>query len=383
FTESLPDSCILELDGANTTASANASWCFFNQSLSDGNHSAQAFVNDTSGRLNQSANISFLVDATTPASLSFASPSASNDSFLFQDYLYYNLTFSESNPDACLLWFNGTAFVMTRTGSGSGAYCSLNRTSLSDGQYDAFVQVNDSAGHSANSSVLSAVLDTAPPSGLTLVSPTLANNSNSSNDFLFVNLSFAESNPAFCFLSVNGTANSSLALTSADADGYCSYNVSSLPDGTYNYTLYVQDQTGRQNNTAFYTLVIDTTAPASLDFSLPTLSNQTFSAANYLYYNLSFSETWPDSCLLWQNGSAYAMALTGSGSGAYCSLNRTLLSDGQYEAFVEVNDTAGNRVNSSTRVVTLDTVLPSGLTLVSPTLANNSNSSDNFLFVNL
>ncbi len=354
FTESLPDSCILELDGVNTSVSANASWCFFNQSLSDGNHSVLAFVNDTSGRLNSSVNISFTVDATPPVSLAFSAPSPSNASFLFQNYLYYNLTFTEVRPDSCLLWQNGTAFSMTATGSGSGAYCELNRTSLSDGQYDAFVQVNDTAGHLVNSSLLSVFLDTVPPSGLVLVSPTLSNNSNSSDDFLFVNLSFTETNPASCFLSVNGTANNTVALTSADADGYCSYNLSSLADGTYNYTLYAQDQAGRQNSTGFFTLVIDTTAPASLAFGSPTPSNGSFSSQNYLFYNLSFTETHPDACTLWANGTALNMSVSGS----YCELNRTSLSDGQYESFVQVNDSAGNSANSSTLTLYLDASAP-------------------------
>ncbi|MBI4163257.1 MAG: right-handed parallel beta-helix repeat-containing protein, partial [Candidatus Aenigmarchaeota archaeon] len=62
----------------------------------------------------------------------------------------------------------------------------------------------------------------------------------------------------------------------------------------------------------------------------------------------------PNNCLLEVNGANVSMTRTGS----YCEINRTSQSDNTYTYKVWVNDTAGNIASSTTRIVTIDTVVP-------------------------
>lgn len=141
--------------------------CFTNStSLSDGGYYGRGTATDLFGSTNTTV-LYFVVDTSAPSSLAFVSPSPANQAYVNVSYIYYNLTFSEVNPDSCTLSVNGTNYSMTR----SGTNCFYNNTGLVDGkQYTANVTVNDTFAHAAISSNLVNRVDLTAPT-ITLVVP--------------------------------------------------------------------------------------------------------------------------------------------------------------------------------------------------------------------
>ncbi|MBI5036175.1 hypothetical protein HZC09_02420 [Candidatus Micrarchaeota archaeon] len=160
----------------------------------------------------------------------------------------------------------------------------------------------------------------------------------------------------------------------------CNYNVTGVAEGTHNYTVYVNDSAGRVNSNGTFSITVDRTQPNSLSFVSPTLGNASTSTVSYVFVNMSFSETHPDSCVLeFNNATAanYTMTLNGS----YCYRNLTVSNEGNFNYTVFMNDSAGNGNVSARRFVTinLDSTPPS-VTMVSPENAVTLSSTPAFTF---
>ncbi|HLD56827.1 MAG TPA: Ig-like domain-containing protein, partial [archaeon] len=136
-----------------------SSWNFTNSTIAEGTYTITITANDTAGNT-QTATRTFTVDRTAPSSFTYQPPTPSTGANLSQSYYFVNLSFTETNPNNCLLEVNGANVSMTRTGT----YCEINRTSQSDNTYTYKVHVNDSAGNRGASSTRSITLDTTVPS---------------------------------------------------------------------------------------------------------------------------------------------------------------------------------------------------------------------------
>ncbi|MBI5226888.1 right-handed parallel beta-helix repeat-containing protein, partial [Candidatus Micrarchaeota archaeon] len=149
------------------------------------------------------SNFTISIDNTTPAGFGYVSPTLDNASTSMLNYSEVNASFTEVNPDSCLLEYNnGTAvnYSMTR----SGNFCWKNLTVLNNGNFNYTVYANDSVGHWNNSERRFVTLsdDNTPPA-VTLISPADAAVVSSQPSFVFSE-SDAGSSTASCLLYVDG-----------------------------------------------------------------------------------------------------------------------------------------------------------------------------------
>lgn len=281
YLETQPHTCVLSVDGVNQSAAAGASLCLFDLSFSDGSHNVTGFVNDSSGRINSTGFINFTVDAVAPASLAFVSPTPANGSYASREWIFYNFTFVDENPDSCVLWRNNTPTLMTR----SGVNCFANATSLGNGQYDALVEVNDSAGHAVNSTLLRTFLDTQAPS-VSAVSPsrlfvngsTAFDVSSNASDNLVSAL-----NVTLSFQNASGTVLYNQSPVQSGVNYSFSLGVLALDEGNYTVNVSAQDDA---LNAAF-----NVSVNVSLDLTLPTKPELTVTpnASGFVFLNWSAS----------------------------------------------------------------------------------------------
>ena len=288
FSDLNPHSCILQLDGSNTTLTANATSCLFNRSVTEGNHNFTVFVNDSFGRINQSDVFFFTTDLSPPSALTFVAPTPANGSASRDTYLFVNLSFTELRPSACVLTFNVTVnFSMTLAGSnGVGPYCSFNVTNLSEGAHNYSVFLNDTLGHVNQTSLQFAVLDRTLPAVTAVSAPryinrtTAFNVSANASDALapMLNLSVAFTNGSGIVLySPSFSLSGSLNYTASFAD------VSALSDGNYTLNVTAVDNASNAASNASVNITVDSIAPTA-----PALSVQS-NASGFAYVNWSAS----------------------------------------------------------------------------------------------
>ncbi|NOQ55534.1 MAG: S8 family serine peptidase [Nanohaloarchaea archaeon] len=159
--------------------------------------------------------------------------------------------------------------------------------------------------------------------------------------------------PALTFISpANKTYNTTDLNISIDSDellDWCAYSLNDQPNMTMdctenknitaiennnNLTLWANDTDGNLNHTNIF-FSVDTIRP---NFTVTAFN---YTTDNYLYINLSISET-PDTCILDWSGENITMNKTED----QCSTNKTLINPGVYNYTIYVNDTLGN-TNSS------------------------------------
>lgn len=151
-------------------------------------------------------------------------------------------------------WIGGN-FWATPNGTGFSQIC--NDTN-SDGICDsAYTLASGNVDH-----LPLTVADTIPPN-ITFTSPTPANNSTVSVNYIYVNVSIsdAKSNIGPVILNWNGT-NYTMAKSMSGKSIYAYYNKISLSDGTYSYKVYANDSAGNWNMSETRIVRIDATPPA-------------------------------------------------------------------------------------------------------------------------
>ncbi|MBI2446181.1 S8 family serine peptidase [Candidatus Micrarchaeota archaeon] len=398
FSDLNPHSCILQLDGSNTTQSANASSCLFNRSVSEGNHNFTAFVNDSFGRFNASAVFFFITDLSIPSALLMASPSA-NNSFTRFNYTFVNFTFADGTPDTCTLQYgNATAlqnYTMTRAGNACSFNVTGNFTNAANQTHNFTFFINDTFGNVNSSGVYFLTHDSVTPSGLSVVNPSPSNNSYTRYNYTFVNFTFLELNPTNCILeygNATDVANYSMSKFANSTGGYCSFNVTgnftNAANQTHNFTVWINDSLSNLNSSGLYFVTHDSATPSGLSVRAP--SNNSFTTYNYTFVNFTFLDLNPNNCIL-EFGNAtqvanYSMTKVANSTGGYCSFNVTsnfTVAAGQAQNFtVWINDSAGNLNSSGMYFVTHDSIAPYGFAFTSPA-ANNSFLLTNYTFVNV
>ncbi len=148
------DTCTLEWNSVNETmtkhGSGNSVFCSTNKtSLSSANYTYRVFVNDSQNALNASDTRHYFADSAGPV-VTFVNPTLANNTYN-QPYFFVNVTSVDAGAtvDVCLLELNGVNQSMTRHGSGSSVFCSINKTQMPRGNYTYRVWSNDSFGNFA------------------------------------------------------------------------------------------------------------------------------------------------------------------------------------------------------------------------------------------
>ncbi|MBI5225504.1 DUF87 domain-containing protein [Candidatus Micrarchaeota archaeon] len=372
FTELNPNNCILQWGNGtfqNLSMARSGNSCYLNVTgQTQGVHNYTIIVNDTAGNFAQNGTFYITIDLTAPSTIEIVSPTLSNASYTIHNWVYFNATFTETNPNNCILQYsNGSLANYSMTRSNNNCY--LNLTGQPNGAHNYTIIVNDSAGNLAQNGTFFITLDSTPPSAIQTVFPTLNNATYTSQNWVFINSTFTELNPNNCILQWgNGTFQNLSMQRSANT---CFLNITTQPEGIHNYTIIVNDSAGNFAQNGTFYITIDLTAPSTIETVSPTLSNSSVTIQNWVFINASFTETNPNNCILqYSNGSLANYSMARSGNNCYANL--TNQPQGAHNYTIIVNDTSGNLAQNGTFFITIDQTAPSQITLVPPSPSNNS-----------
>ncbi len=360
-------------------ANSTAVFFWFNASASTpGNYSINVSTKNSTSIMNTSLTV-VVNDTTAPATIDFVSPTPSTRSNLSQSFLAVNITATDNGVISQILLrlYNSTHQIVNTTTSSTSPLFS-NITSLSDGVYYINATVNDTYNNqNSTTSTLNITLDTTNPlADYGLV--TEANNTNKSQNWVYVNVSVIEINEAnITFTLYNST--SSVNITNSTA-GTRTINWTGLSDGSYRYNVTVRDYASNSNSTSTRVITLDTTNPL-VDYGLLTEVNNSNKSQSWVYVNVTVTETNERNITFSLYNSTSSVNITNFSAGTR-TINWTGLSSGVYYYNVTAKDYAGNSNSTSTRTITLDATIPFidfGLN----TEANNTNKSQNWVYVNV
>lgn len=373
-----PSACILQWSNGtvtNLTMAVVSGSCSFNVTAqSNGSDSMRVFINDSFTNVG-SAFFTRTFDLVPPQNVTSAFV---NNSVLANTSVLINVTFSDSNPDSCILQLDNSNY----TANGSTGSCLFNRT-VGEGIHNFTAFANDTFGLMNQSQVwFNFTTDLTAPAALSFVTPTSGDAAYSRNNSIFVNLSFTELHPFACVLTFNATTNASMTLFGTNGVGpYCSFNVSGLNEGVHNYTVFLNDSAGLGNATTLRTFIFDQTAPSvtavtrsaayvNRTSAFVISANATDALSSMLNLSVGFQNA--SGTVLWlQPGT---LSATANYSLAFANL--ATLADGNYTLNVTATDNATNAASNASVNLTVDGTAPSA-----PALSVTANASG-FVFLN-
>lgn len=153
-----------------------------------------------------------------------------------------------------------------------------------------------------------------------------------------------------------------------------------LPDGFYNWTVEVCDNSGVCLNATARNITIDTVTPL-INFASPTETNGTYINRNYIISNVTVTDAniLNISTNLYNGSFTLNSSITNTTSPAFN--NFTGLADGRYYLNATTYDVTLHINSTETRDIIVDTT-PPALAFVSPTATNNTTILDTYFFVN-
>ncbi len=144
------------------------------------------------------------------------------------------------------------------------------------------------------------------------------------------------------------------------------WNITNLVDGTYYLNATANDTGNNLNQTETRTITLDTTAP-TINFGSNSTSSSNLSQS-YIFANITSVDNLiglSNIAIFLYNSTSLVNSTILSSSPV--SLNFTNLADGTYYLNATANDTLGNENTLSTRIITLDTTLPTLSFVCTPT----------------
>jgi hypothetical protein len=179
---------------------------------------------------------------------------------------------------------NSTTFLYSIGANAScgGTICTFSWNTASgvvDGSYNVTANVTNTTDWSYNITVTNynVTIDNTAPASFTNVSPTLVNNTNSTQTFLYVNFTLTETNLDVCLLQLGNASNFlqnlSMSKGGSGSSGFCYLNNTGQPEYNINYTVFANDSAGNQAKSGTYFTRLDRTSPA---LNTPTPSNNSY-----------------------------------------------------------------------------------------------------------
>jgi hypothetical protein len=385
------DNYTLEIDNDADFSSVQFTYTKYN-SLTNSTHLMTTPLNDntryywrikvTDKANNQnSTTFTYTTDNTNP-SVTLNSPS--NNQWLTTTTNNFQYIPSDTpfniNLQACDLYGNFTtsAFEKNNTQVPIGGAINTFTLTLSDSSYAWNVQCNDSAGNKVFATANFTVnIDTVKPS-LSYSAQTLANNTYSRSDSIFVNWTYTEFNFAnLTFRLFNTTSSVNITIYNTTAYQINITNINTNERYTYNLTLI--DYSLQQNSTETRILILDTVLPVIV-YSSQTLANNTYLGQSSIFVNWTYTETNFANLTFTLTNSTKIINQTIYSVTAY-QINLTNLPDNNYTYNVTIRDKANNVNTTDTRTIVLDTRVPS-ISYSPQTRSNNSYVTEDFIFVN-
>jgi PGF-pre-PGF domain-containing protein len=295
----------------NTSIEAGASSVTFNVT-----------INNTNSTLNMTS-----VNMTLPSGFSFVagSNSTSAAACTFQSMQY-------------LEWQNQTqkGFVMNLTEEWFAFNSSVNST---PGEYNLTLVVRYTDG-SANSTMLPlTVNDTTPPSDIIVLPPSPLNNSWTNQSWFIVNISFSEMNTYNCLLDLNNGTPQNWTMSMSGQT--CWFNASGQPQGSHNWSVWVNDTSGNAAQNHTWRINIGP-VPHDLEPAGQTPPNGSVVNTGWFISNFTFAEDSPDTCLLFlDNGTVNVLNMTINSTCSFCYVNVTGQGEGHLNYTFWINNTQG------------------------------------------
>jgi len=261
-TNSTPFNATLTKIGIESTGNWSATVNF--SDFPEGLHSVIAYANDTVGNINQTVNISFIVDLQAP-NVSFLAPSNgsnfSAETAGFNVSILYNIT----EVQTALLMFNTntTAFNKTLTNNSGNWSATVNFSDFPDGLHSAIAYVNDSAGNINQTVNVSFIVDRTAPTVI-FTAPAAGSTLTGTYSFNATILDNVTSVQTVLFQFSNGTTPFNRTALNISGTWNVSVNTTSIEEGALIVTVFANDTVGNMNNTQTLSVTIDNIADGSL-----------------------------------------------------------------------------------------------------------------------
>jgi len=304
--------------------------------VEDGFHQAFFYANNSAGDLGVNSDIFFTVDSTNPL-ISYVSPTENNNTIFSRDWIFVNVTVTETNEDTItFVLFNSTSQLNSTSFTDSTR--TINFTNLPDETYTYNVTVNDTAGNSNTTETRFITLDTTNPA-ISYETPTTPSG-NTTQTFIEVNVTASDTNLDSIIIYIYNS--SSLVQSNISTSSPLFVNLTGLPDETYTVNATANDTTNNLNSTSDRTITIDTIAPqVTVTFPNETLSFQEININLSVNWTVSDSGAGLDTCTLEYDGVNTTVTCLDN------STNINITSITNKSLVFYVNDTLGNSNSSS------------------------------------
>ena len=216
------------------------------------------------------SNITYFItvnDSVKPK-VQFVSPTT-NGTFS-QNWIEANVTASDLNLANITIYLYNSSGLINSTVCYSNQ-CYVNLSSLIDGTYYLNATAYDIAGNSNNTGTNTIILDTTGPS-VTFVNPTPANDTMQTYFWVYVNIT-ANEDINTAILDWNGTN-----YTMSGSGTIWNYNLTGLPEGSYNYFVYSNDSLGNANISELRRVILNRAPNVTIISPL----GETYSTDDYL-----------------------------------------------------------------------------------------------------
>ena len=289
------DTCWYNIDGGASVIITDCLNTTFN--TTEGNHNITIYVNDSVGNEVSDFN-DFSVSLTAPA-ITLEKPT-DNEILNSGTNVNFNFTAIDSGGiSTCQLYGNWTgswALNETITSITSGVQVNTNKN-INDGIYKWNVWCNDTSnnGGFSNTNYTFRIDSTFPL--IDFDATTSVNNTNTTNTYIFINVSVTELNPSnITFKLFNGSNEintTTYQMSSSNSNNTITFT--NLADAEYTYNVTIVDIAGNSNNTNTRLIRLDDTAP-SLTILSPLAQNYGNNTNVTLNYSTSDNIVGLDTC---------------------------------------------------------------------------------------
>ena len=338
------DSVIAEINGTENITLENISGNFVNSTyeFSEGLNTLKIYANDTSGNVNSSENISFIVDVTNPE-LRIETSNVSNTS-----ELTINVTATDNielNYTNFSIVDNFGNLVNSTVNETNGSY-QITLSVPADGIYNVTATAFDMVGNTNTTEAINVTVDENAP--LVTIN-TLEKSYNTTS--IVINVTATDLNLDSVIAEINGTEN----ITLENISGYFVNSTYEFSEGSNTVKIYANDSFGHINSNENITFRVDLNSP---EITINLIEGEYLNNGSNVI-NFTVNESNLDKVTAF-NGST-EIALENS-TGNY--LNSVALNEGVYNVTIRINDTAGNIAEKSLNFI-IDTTAPV-LTLNNP-----------------
>jgi len=228
------DSVVAEINGAeNITLTETDGYFVTNESFSEGLYNVTIIAMDLAGNVNSSETVTFRVDLTAPV----ITVNTEDGAYFNNGSNVLDFTVIENNIDTVTA-FNGSDEITLDNSTGNY----LNALELADGVYNVTMTANDTAGNSANETVMFTV-DTVNPE-VTIISPADGSRTSGSSTTIIVAANDSLSGVSSVVAQIGSVRTVTLELVG----GYYTGSTGRLSNGNYDIIITATDLAGNVNS---------------------------------------------------------------------------------------------------------------------------------------